>query len=65
MVRDKLSPRLREVLGLLAEGYTYQEIAERLVLSRHSVRTYVHRILVTLDARNAKQAIAILLRERV
>jgi DNA-binding NarL/FixJ family response regulator len=39
-----LSPREREVLGLLARGHTNQEIADRLYLSVKTVETYRARI---------------------
>lgn len=38
--RSRLSPREREVLLLLAEGYTNQEIAERIFRSIKTVETY-------------------------
>jgi LuxR family maltose regulon positive regulatory protein len=53
--RDRLSPRAdvtpreREVLRLLAEGMTNQQIAERLVVSEHTVHRHVTNILRKLD----------------
>jgi LuxR family transcriptional regulator, maltose regulon positive regulatory protein len=43
-----LSPRQLEVLTLLAEGLTNQQIAERLVLSEHTVHRHVANILQRL-----------------
>ena len=40
-----LSPREREVLELVAEGLTNRQIAERLVLSEHTVHRHVANIL--------------------
>ncbi len=40
-----LSPRELEVLGLIAEGLTNQQIAQRLVLSEHTVNRHVANIL--------------------
>ena len=39
-----LSPREREVLRELASGATYDMIAHRMQLSRHTVDTYLRRI---------------------
>jgi DNA-binding CsgD family transcriptional regulator/predicted negative regulator of RcsB-dependent stress response len=44
-----LSPRELEVLGLVAEGLTNREIAQRLVLSEHTVNRHVANILRKLD----------------
>ena len=41
--------REREVLGLLAEGLTNRQIAERLVISEHTVHRHVTNILRKLD----------------
>ncbi len=45
----ELTPREREVLGLLADGLTNPQIAERLVLSEHTVHRHVANILRKLD----------------
>jgi LuxR family transcriptional regulator, maltose regulon positive regulatory protein len=44
-----VTPREREVLTLLAEGLTNQQIAERLVVSEHTVHRHVTNILRKLD----------------
>lgn len=44
-----LSERELEVLKLTAEGYTNQEIGEKLFLSPKTVDTYRHRVMVKLD----------------
>jgi DNA-binding NarL/FixJ family response regulator len=49
---DRLTDREREVLALVAEGLTNEEIANRLYLSPATARTHVSRILTKLDARN-------------
>jgi LuxR family maltose regulon positive regulatory protein len=45
MRRHGLSPREREVLELLADGLTNRQIADRLVLSEHTVHRHVANIL--------------------
>ncbi|HEV8715324.1 MAG TPA: response regulator transcription factor [Candidatus Binatia bacterium] len=46
-----LTPRQREVLQLIAEGYTTKEIATRLHLSEHTVETYRRQLLKRLAVR--------------
>lgn len=47
-----LTPREREVAGLVAEGLTDGEIAERLCISRHTVNQHVKRAYQTLGVHN-------------
>lgn len=53
-----LSEREAEVLALLADGATNRAIAERLVVSPETVKTYVRRIFDKLGVRNRAQAAA-------
>jgi DNA-binding NarL/FixJ family response regulator len=46
---DQLSPREREVMRLIARGYTYKEIARRLSLSVKTVETHVSAVLRKLQ----------------
>lgn len=55
---DDLSPREQEVLDLLASGYLYKEIAERLNISIPTVNTYVRRMYEKLHVRSRAQAVA-------
>jgi DNA-binding NarL/FixJ family response regulator/class 3 adenylate cyclase len=48
----RLSPREREVLGLIAEGLSNEAIAERLALAREAVDRDVDEIFVKLDLRD-------------
>ncbi len=54
---DPLSAREREVLHLMAQGASNQEIAEALVLSVQTVKRHVQNILGKLQASNRTQAV--------
>ncbi len=56
--RPQLAPREIEVLGLLAEGETYQRSAARLGLSWRTVQTIAHRAYQKLGVANKTQAIS-------
>jgi len=51
-----LSPRLRQVLELIAEGQSNEEIAERLGLSPNTVKFYVRDLYQRLGVRNRIEA---------
>jgi LuxR family maltose regulon positive regulatory protein len=57
----ELTPREREVLSLLAEGLTNRQIAERLVVSEHTVHRHVTNMLrkLELPSRTAAAAHAV------
>lgn len=54
---DALTEREREVLGLIAEGLSNGEIAQRLHLGETTVKTHVGHILTKLDLRDRIQAV--------
>jgi DNA-binding NarL/FixJ family response regulator len=60
-----LTSRELEVLELLADGLSHNEIAERLVISSKTVGSHVEHILRKLAARNSAQAVAVVYRERL
>ena len=53
----RLTKREYEVLDLLASGLTDREIAERLVVSEETAKTYTKRLLKTLDVNSRLQAV--------
>ena len=53
----ELTEREREVLGLLAQGYTNAAIGERLMLSTKTVRNYVSSIFAKLQVADRAEAI--------
>jgi DNA-binding NarL/FixJ family response regulator len=54
---DMLTPREREVLGLVARGMSNDEIAGELFLSPLTAKTHVSRILYKLHARDRAQLV--------
>jgi len=58
-VGSALTGRERQVLGLLAEGSSTEEIAAGLYLSMHTVRNHVRNILTKLHARTKLEAVVI------
>jgi DNA-binding NarL/FixJ family response regulator len=55
----ELTPREREVMAIVAEGLTNEEIAERLVVSPLTAKTHVSRIMLKLGARDRAQVVVI------
>ena len=53
-----LSPREREVIELLARGYSYKEIADALNISMPTVNTHIHRTYTKLHVSSRGQAVA-------
>ena len=58
-VGSDLTPREREVLGLLASGASTVNMVETLFVSVHTVRNHVRSILSKLHARSRLEAVAI------
>ncbi len=56
-VFPELTEREREVLGLIAQGHSNSEIAQRLVLSQKTVRNHVSNIFSKLQVADRAQAI--------
>ena len=63
-VKSPLTPREWEVLDLLAQARSTDQIAEQLVLASETVRSHVKNILRKLDARSRAEAVAVAERMR-
>ena len=55
---DGLTQREVEILSLIAQGLTNGEIAERLFLSNHTIKTHINRIFAKTGSRDRVAAIA-------
>ena len=55
---EDLSPREGEVLELLASGYIYKEIGDKLGIGVETVRTYVKNICEKMHVRSRVEAVA-------
>jgi DNA-binding NarL/FixJ family response regulator len=49
---SELTPREWEVYALLVEGLSNKEIAERLIVSVHTTKVHVHKVLAKLGVRD-------------
>lgn len=59
---DRLTPREQQVLGLLALAATGDEIAERLSVSPHTVRTHINNVMHKLGVHSRSEAVALAVR---
>lgn len=55
---EELSPREREVLDLLASGYIYKEIGDKMGICVETVRSHVKNICEKMHVRNRLEAVA-------
>src|SRR3954468_8568136 len=62
---EELTPREREVMGLVAMGLTNREIAERLVVSPATAKTHVSRAMLKLHARDRAQLVVLAYQTRL
>ncbi len=61
--REDVSIREREVVQLVCQGATNREIAERLIVSEHTVKVHLRNILTKLNLRNRQQIAAYAIQE--
>ncbi|WP_307836103.1 response regulator transcription factor [Phycicoccus sonneratiae] len=62
---EDLTPREREVLGLLVQGLAPREIASRLSISYATARNHVQSVIGKLGAHSTLEAVTIALRENI
>lgn len=60
-----LTRRELEVLALMSEGLTNPEIAQRLVVSRSTVKAHVSNILAKMNASNRSEAVSMALKQKL
>ena len=58
-IRDSITPREREILGLLSKGHNSKEILEMLFISPHTVDYHRRQLLKKTNSRNIAQLIGI------
>jgi RNA polymerase sigma factor (sigma-70 family) len=58
MAMLKLTPREREVLRLLASGFTYAQVAQALGISLHTVGSHIKNLYRKLEVHNAAAAVS-------
>ena len=56
---EGLTEREREILVLVAEGLSNDDIADRLAISRHTVKTHINRAMTKLGAHDRAQLVVI------
>jgi DNA-binding NarL/FixJ family response regulator len=56
--KSSLSNREIEIAGLITEGYTNKEIAQKLFIAENTVKVHVKNILKKLELRNRQQLVA-------
>jgi DNA-binding CsgD family transcriptional regulator len=61
--KNQLTPREREVAGLLAQGKPQREIARELVISRRTAYVHVRRVCEKVGARSIIEAAILLAHE--
>jgi DNA-binding NarL/FixJ family response regulator len=58
-----MTPREKEVVALIGEGLSNKEIAERMQIALHTVKSHVHNVLEKLALRTRLQVAAYAHRE--
>lgn len=61
----ELSPREKEILGLIAEGYTNPQIAEKIFLSSFTVDSHRKNLLAKLNVKNTASLIRLAVEQKL
>lgn len=56
---EKLTERELTILGFLTKGYDNSQIAEKIFISKHTVKAHMSSIIKKLNARNRTNAVYI------
>ena len=56
-VTAKLSPRERQILELVADGYTSKEVADKLAITKNTIYWYLEEIYKKLHVHSRVQAV--------
>lgn len=56
---DRLTAREIEVLLLIAQGHSNADIADRLTITDHTVKTHINRLFTKLEVRDRAQAVIV------
>jgi DNA-binding NarL/FixJ family response regulator len=64
-LRDKITPRQREVLKLIAEGKSMKQVAATLKISRRTVEAHKYQLMRSLEVHNVAQLIQYAIRLRL
>ena len=59
--RNKLSARELEIAGLVAEGFTNEQIARLLFISPHTVRSHIRNSHIKLECKSRAHMVAMLM----
>lgn len=57
IIENPLSERETEILGMLSVGMNYKEVAEKIFLSPHTIKTHIKNIYAKLHVKNRAEAI--------
>lgn len=57
LLNNQLSARETEILDLIAQGYSYQEISDQVHLSVHTVQTHIKRTYIKLGVHSKNEAV--------